>query len=332
MRELPAKRASILSAALVFSGLGLLSQTIAPPVRPLEPVPNLRSTYVLGPEDQIVIHASDVPDLSDKPLRLDPSGDINMPMVGRLHAAGLTTEQLEAELTRRLKVYLEHPEVAVTVAEFHSQPVSVLGEVTTPGVQQLQGRRSLFEVLSAVGGVRTGAGPSVRITRSLEQGRIPLPGAADDPTGRFSVAELDVKSILEGASPEKNIAIMPYDVITVPRAEIVYVMGEVGKAGPLVLSEGHSISVLQAVSSAGGVLRTAAAKRAMILRQIMGGPKRAELPVDLKKIMTGQANDVPLLSGDILFVPDSAGKRATARAVEAVVQFGTMAGTYGALR
>ena len=70
----------------------------------------------------------------------------------------------------------------------------------------------------------------------------------------------------------------------------------------------------------------------MILRQIMGGPKRAELPVDLKKIMTGQANDVPLLAGDILFVPDSAGKRATTRAIEAVVQMGTMVGTYGAIR
>ena len=291
----------------------------------------IRTMYLLGPDDQIVIHASDVPEVSDKPLRLDLSGDINMPMVGRIHAGGLTAEQLEAELIERLKVYLTNPEVAVTVAEFHSQPVSVVGEVTSPGVQQLQGRKTLLEILSMSGGLRPDAGPSVRIARGLEWGRIPLPGAADDTTGKFSVAEVDLKSLLAARNPEKNIVIRPYDVISVPRAEIVYVVGEVGKAGPLVLGEGYTISVLAAVSSAGGVLRTAAANRAMILRPIMGGPRRAELPVDLKKIMSGQANDVPLLAGDILFVPDSAGKRATARVVEAVVQMGTILGTYGAI-
>jgi polysaccharide export outer membrane protein len=310
----------------------LLSQTAPAATRPAtETVTELQSNYVLGPEDQIVIHASDVPDVSDKPLRLDLSGYINMPMVGRIHAGGLTAEQLETELTKRLKVYLEKPEVAVAVAEYRSQPVSIVGEVTAPGIQQVQGRKTLLEILSLAGGLRSEAGPGVKITRGLEWGRIPLPGAADDATGKFSVAEVDLKSLMEAKDPEKNIVIRPYDVISVPRAEIVYVVGEVGKAGPLVLGEGYSISVLAAVSSAGGVLRTAAANRAMILRPIMGGPRRAELPVDLKKIMTGQANDVPLLAGDILFVPDSAGKRATARAVEAVVQMGTILGTYGAL-
>ena len=317
-----------LCAAFSCWALTLFSQPLPQTARP--PL-DVHSIYVLGPEDSIVIHAADVPELSDKPIRLDRSGDIDMPMIGRVPAAGLTTEQLEAELARRLKVYLENPDVTVTVAEFHSQPVSILGEVQTPGVQQLQGRKTLFEVLSGAGGVRAEAGPSVRITRPLEWGRIPLPGAADDPTGKFSVAEVDVKSILEAKSPEKNIAILPYDVITVPRAETVYVVGEVAKSGPLPLGEGHSISVLTAISASGGVLRTAATQRAMILRPILGGPRRAELPVDLKKIMKGQTNDLPLLAGDILLVPDSAGKRVSARAVEAMVQVGTMAGTYAAI-
>lgn len=333
-------KSGLIAGALLISGLRGLAQSAA-----LQPLPpdirssskrsaesEVRKTYVLGPEDQIVIHALNVPDISDKPLRLDLNGDFKMPMVGRVHAGGLTAEQLEAELTRRLKVYLEDPEVAVTVAEFHSQPVSVIGEVATPGVQQVQGRKTLVEVLSMAGGARADAGPSIRITRQLDCGRIPLAGAADDPTGRFSIAEVDLKSLIDAKVPEKNIVVCANDIISVPRAEMVYIMGEVGKIGPLVLSTGHSISILEAISSAGGVLRTAASNRTLILRPIMGGPKRAELTVDLKKIMTGQANDLPLLAGDILFVPGSASKRATARAIEAAVQMGTILGTYGAIR
>jgi len=324
----------------VLSAMGLLSQTpqrdVKPPqainrTLPADPTGLPRAAYTLGPDDQIVIRATDIPDITDKPLRLDLNGDIKVPMVGRIHAAGLTAEQLEAELTRRLKIYLQEPEVAVSVAEFHSQPVSVIGEVGTPGVQQLQGQKTLIEILSMAGGLRPTAGPTARITRRSEWGRIPLPGAADDATGAFIIAEVDIKSLLAAKNPERNIVIRPYDVISVPKAEIVYVMGEVTKAGPVELGEGHSISVLEAVSSAGGATRTASVSRAKILRPIMGGPKRAELAIDIKKITQGKASDVPLLSGDILFIPDSKGARATARALEAAIQAGTIVGTYGVI-
>ena len=335
---------NIICGVILASGFELLSQSTTQPPPPqstqleirdqrsAEGGAEARSTYLLGPDDQIVIHALNVPDLSEKALRLDLNGDIKMPMIGRIHAAGLTAEELEAELTKRLKFYLEEPEVAVSVAEFRSQPVSVIGEVGTPGVHQVQGRKTLIEILSLAGGLRPDAGSSVRITRRLDQGRIPLPGATDDPTGKFSIAEVDLKSLLEAKSPEKNIVICPHDVISVPHAEVVYVLGEVGKAGPVVLTEGHSMSVLEAVSSSGGVLRTAATANAKILRPSEGGRRRTEVPVDLKKILKGQADDLPLLAGDILFVPGSNSKRATTRAIEAALQVGILAGTYGAIR
>ena len=137
---------------------------------------------------------------------------------------------------------------------------------------------------------------------------------------------------MDGSNPEINIPVQPYDVISVPRAEFIYVMGEVAKAGPLVLNESQSMSILQAISSSGGVLRTSSPRQAKILRPIMGGPKRAELPVDIKQIMEGKANDLPLLAGDILLVPGSSGKRATLRAIEAAIQMGTMVATYGVIR
>jgi polysaccharide export outer membrane protein len=295
-------------------------------------VDTLPPAYVLGPADQIVIHASDVPDISGKPQRLDPNGDLKLPMIGRVHAAGMTLDQLERELTERLKVYLEEPDVAVTVTEFHSQPVSVIGAVGTSGIHQLEGRKTIIEVLSMAGGVGADAGPSLRITRRLEWGRVPLPGATEDTTGGFSIAEIDLRSLLDARNPEQNITVRPYDVISVPRAETVYIVGEVARPGPLPLSGGHSISVIEALSSSGGVLRTAAPGHARILRRIPGDQKRVELKIDLKQIMQGKANDLPLAAGDILVVPDSSGKKVTARAIEALVQVGTFIGTYGVLR
>jgi polysaccharide export outer membrane protein len=287
--------------------------------------------YQLGPEDQILIRAANVPDISEKPLRLDANGYISMPMIGRVEAAGLTVEQLEAELVKRLKTYLENPEVAVSMVEVHTLPVSVIGEVGTPGVQQVRGSKSLVDILSMAGGVRPDAGPNALITRRLEYGRVPLPGAADDASGKFSVAAVSVKALMDGSNPEINIAVQPYDVISVPRAEFIFIMGEVAKAGPLPLSENQSMSILQAISSSGGVLKTAAPRNAKILRPIMGGPKRAELPVDIKRIMEGKANDLPLLAGDILLVPGSSSKKAGVRAIEVALQVGTMALTYGVM-
>jgi polysaccharide export outer membrane protein len=278
-----------------------------------------------------MIQVSDVPDISGKPQRLDPNGDLKLPMVGRVHASGMTLEQLEGELTTRLKVYMHDPDVAVSVTEFHSQPVSVIGSVSNAGVRQLEGRKSLIEVISMAGGVSPDAGPIVRITRRLEEGRIPIANAVDDASGRFSTADIGLKPLLEGRSPENNIVIQPHDVISVPRAEMVFVIGEVGKPGPVPLSA-DSMSVIEAVSSSGGVLRTAAASHARILRRIAGGQKRAEVGVDLQRIMQGKADDVQLLAGDILIVPDSPGKRAMSRAVEGAIQAGVIIGTYSLAR
>jgi len=282
-----------------------------------------RVTYLLGPEDVVTIRAENAPDMSDKPFRVDADGELKLPMVGRIHAGGLTPEQLEAEITKRLKVYLEEPEVTVSITEFKSQPVSVVGAVTAPGVHQLEGQKTLVEILAVAGGLRQDAGPTVKITRRLEFGRIPLPGAVDDPTHQYSIAEVGLKSVMEAKNPEYNIAIRPHDVISVPRAEVVYVIGEVNHAGALPLSEGDSLSVLEAVSSSGGMLRTAAISHARILRPVPGQQKRTELAVDLKKIMAGQSEDLPLLAGDVLVVPGSNGKHAVYRALEAAISAGT---------
>ena len=138
--------------------------------------------YVLGAGDVITIRALDADEISDKPIRLAANGFITLPLVGRVRASGLTSEQLEAALAMRLKPLIRNPEVSVSVIEQRSQPVSIIGSVNTPGVQQLQGRKTLVEMLSLAGGVRQDAGHAIKITRRLQWGPIPVTGAAPDVT------------------------------------------------------------------------------------------------------------------------------------------------------
>jgi len=285
--------------------------------------PEPQTEYVLGPGDQIAIRAAGLEEIGDKPVTIDTGGDIRLPMAGRMHVAGLTVAKGEKELTQRLKTYVLRPDVSVAVTEFHSQPVSVIGSVRTPGVQQVQGRKTLVEMLSMAGGLDPTAGTTLRITRRAEWGKIPISNAKDDPTGAYSVAEVSLKSIMEARNPEENILVKPNDVISVPRAETIYVIGQVQKSGGFVLNDRESMTVLQALSMAGGVSGTARSRESRILRRPAEGSTRKEIPVDLKKILDGKSPDIPMEADDILFVPASVPQKAALRALEAAVQMGT---------
>jgi polysaccharide biosynthesis/export protein len=283
----------------------------------------VRSTYLLGPDDQLEISGPDLTEFASKPVRVDGDGDIEVPMGGRIHVAGLTPQQTEQELNKALSTYIRHPQAVVSVAEVRSQPVSILGAVNTPGVHQVQGHKTLLEMLSLAGGIRQDAGYSVRITRQLAWGCIPLPEAQLDPSGRFSVAELNLKKIMEAKNPEENIQIFPHDVISVPKAEMVYVIGEVRRSGGFVLGEHQSISVLQALSLAEGLNSTADTRHAKVLRLKRDADQREEMAVDVKDVLNGKKPDVPLHGDDILFIPGSTGKKAALRTLEAAIQTGT---------
>lgn len=314
----------ILVALAVLLAAGAYSQKAVPEKAAAKPdAAELRSTYVLGPDDQIVIRAVEAEEISEKPVRIGIDGFVRLPMVGRIRAGGLTLEQFESELIAGLKQYIRDPEVSVAVTEFRSQPVSVIGSVKNPGVHQLQGRKTLVEMLSLAGGLTEDAGPLVKVTRRLEWGRVPLPDAADDATGEFSVGQVRLKAILGANSPEQNIVVRPHDVISVPRAEMIYVIGQVMRSGGFVLNERESMSALQALALAGGLDRAASPQNARVLRAAANAPSRLELPVDLKKILDSRAEDVPLKADDILFIPASAPKKAALRAIEAAIQAGT---------
>jgi polysaccharide biosynthesis/export protein len=274
----------------------------------------------LGPGDELTVWVRDAEEINDRKYRIEENGEVRFPLIGRISAAGATVKELEARLVERLKPVILEPDVHISLTDLRSHPVSISGAVHQSGIQQLRDRTTLMQALSAAGGPRVDAGATVRITRRKEYGPILLPSAREDPQGEISLADADLASILDGSGPAARLEIRPHDTITVARAEMIYVMGEVKRAGGFVLgAKEKEISVLQALAMAEGVTATATPKKAMILRP-MPGEKRQGIPVDLKRVLAGNSEDLRLKPNDILFVPDnrSTAKRVAVQAAQTV--------------
>ena len=265
-------------------------------------------------------------ELGDDPYPIDSAAVISLCPVSDASIRAWPDRRAvaDADLTNRFKEYLAGAgRDRFTVTEYRSQPVSVLGAVGTPGVRQIRGQKTLFEVVSEAGGLKPEAGNKITITRQMANGPLPLPNAMTDPSGRFSVADLNIRSVMSARNPADNIPVKPYDVITVPKADLIYVIGAVKKAGGFPLQERANMTVLEALSLAEGLDKTASSKKAKILRNDEVTHARTELPVNVKSILEGKSDDLPLLSNDILVIPSSQAKAATYRALEAVIQTGT---------
>jgi polysaccharide biosynthesis/export protein len=328
MNNAPAKIAAWLSLAALTAFCASAQQSVQTNEKP-------NGGYVLGPDDQIVIHSINSPEISEKPFLIGMNGNLTLPLIGRIEAGGLTVDQLEAALDARLKEYVKNPQVAVTVSEFRSQPVSVFGAVTKPGVYQLRGRKTLYEVLSMAGGPGAGGptettGSSLTLTRLRENGEIPLPGAKNDPTGQFSTVELNVQDILDGKDGAANIVMKPNDTISVSEAnsKIVYVVGDVEHGGAFSLGGRESLSVLRALSLAGGLGRTARPDKARIIRGAPGAAKPQEIAVNLRRIFNGKEEDIALLPQDVLVVPTSGRKVFSTYTLPSVISAAANAAIY----
>ena len=273
----------------------------------------VRSAYILGPDDVITVQVMDVDEFKDaKPIRVDGDGKINLPLVGNLSVSGLTLSRAESDITTKLKTYVHDPQVIVQVSQFRSQPVSVLGHVNKPGIQEIQGPRTLMEVISLAGGLSPDGAGKVKITRPVQMGNIPLPSTTLDPTGKFNTAEVDIKAIMNSENLTENIPILPHDVITVPKAPIVYVLGAVKRSGGFVLGDKETITVMQAVSLSEGWIPLSAPNKAKVLR-LSKANERTEIAMDLKALLEGKLPDMPMQPEDILYVPDSQSKRIWAK-------------------
>jgi len=289
---------------------------------------------VIGSGDLLHIDVFDVPELS-RDVRVSDTGDISYPLIaGKITAAGLTSFQLESKLEQLLLAngLVSHPQVSVFVKEQNSQPVTVVGAVAHPMVYQVMRPTTLLEILTAAGGISDDAGSVVIVTRPEGPGT-----TKTEPTSAATSAKpeeqritIPLQNLLESGDSVFNIQIYGGDTITVPRAGIIYVLGSgVGQPGEYVLqNRGEEVTVLKALALARGLTAFSKANSAVIMRTNPQTGQRDTIPVHLKEIENRKADDIPMKSNDILYVPDSAGKKALARGTEAALGIGTGLAVY----
>jgi len=284
------------------------------------------ASYRLGPDDQISIRVLDLDKLqldNESAPKINVNGDLDLPVIGHLHAEGLTLEELRSAIASKLSDILNNPSVTVSIVQYRSHPISVLGSVRSPGVFQVAQTKRLLEVLSLAGGLASDAGDRIKISRVKSAGTLPLPNVTADDANGYYVGTIKVRSLIDDADTSLNIPVLDGDVIAVSKAEQFYVIGAVKHAGGFPLGDKSAVSILQAVSLAEGFDRAASPNKARLLREEKPGQDRTETIVDLKPIMAGTAPDISLRANDILYVPTSGTKLASLRAIEAVVQVGT---------
>jgi polysaccharide export outer membrane protein len=246
------------------------------------------SNYVIGPQDILSITVFNEEDLRGK-FPVDSDGSFTFPYIGRVQAGGLTLRQLEAELRKRLaQGYFKEPQLSVSVESYRSQKVHIVGEVRNPATYTLTGDMSLIEAIARAGSTLPTASGEALIVRARTGASTEKPIM---PTGEDAdVTTVDLK-VLQSGALSQNMPLKDGDTIFVPRAETVYVFGQVRTPGAYAIQ--RSTTVLQALSLAGGVNERGAANRIRIVRLEKG--KQVEIRVKLDYIVR---------PGDTIIVPE----------------------------
>jgi polysaccharide export outer membrane protein len=313
----------------VLNSLGLIAllvllnpfQAQAQEVRPTE---NEQSATSASPADLYRIGAGDVlevrvynrPQLSRDAVRVDNRGMIRMPIIESDIVAGCRTEsELAGEVAALYLKYQRHPHVDVFVKDYSSKPVAVIGAVDKPGQFQLQRRVRLLELVSLAGGPTERAGQRILVAHSSEISPCGA-GAAGVAADASGFESYDLNNTLK-ADAEANPYVRSGDIITLPEAQQVFVVGNVFHPTSISLKE--RITVSQAVAMAGGTMSDAKKESIRILRQLPGSSTKTEIVVDLNAISKRKAEDVELKANDIVEVPTSAGKRLLHSLINAVI-------------
>ena len=294
--------------------------------------------YRIGFDDVLDINVFEAQELN-REVRVSSAGEISLPLLESVHAAGLTPRELELVLEALLRrTYMKDPHVSVFVREMQSHPVSVLGAVRRPGVFQIRGSKTLLEILSLAEGLADDAGETVIILRGAG-----LQNEASSAAERYSLTKeveesaassgekkntspaegivpVNLKDLLDSSDVHQNPIVNPGDIVKVLRAGIVYAVGEVQRPGGFTMKSNEKMSVLQVIALSGGLTRTASKAGARIIRMDERSGEREQTPIDLSKILAGKAPDPLLEPRDIVFVPNSTSKTTFSRGLEAAAQ------------
>ena len=247
-----------------------------------------KEDYEIGPRDVLEIVIWDHDDLK-REVHVSRKGEFSFPLIGKVQADGITVAQLEKKIGDELSGrYIIDPQVSITVKEYRSKCVFILGELETPGEYPLTGKTTLVEVLSLAGGPTEDAGSEVIVIRpkNHKENPISLEEAKED-----EIINVNLRKLLEGDTSQ-NVFLKPNDTIYIPHEEYFYVFGEVKKPGRYSMEKGTT--VLKAITTAGGVNEKAAINKTRIVREQEG--RKLEIPVKMTD---------PLEPEDIVMVPES---------------------------
>lgn len=244
---------------------------------------------VIGPGDTLVVTVFDIQELSGQ-FRVSQKGQIVLPLIGKTRVAGLTPNQAAGEIQQELKSggFVLHPQVSVLVSEYATQGADVMGEVRSPGIYPTLGSRRLLDMLTLAGGVTPSAGKLVTIIHR------------NDPHHPVYLALAQNGA---GLKLQANPVILPGDTIVVQKSGIIYVLGDVGRPGGYLIDNNERLSLMQALTLAGGNTLTSDIKDVRLIRKLPSG--KEEVKLNLKKIYLGKEADIAVNDGDIVYVPSS---------------------------
>jgi len=296
----------ILSA--VFTTAGLAQEPARPPVLTSFADTSNLPQQKIGPDDLVGVYVYDSPELT-RTVRVAADGSIRLPMLKvRVPAAGLFPADLETAIAAALtkEQVLVDPIVTVSVVEYRSRPISVVGAVKTPLTFQATGLVTLLDAISRAGGLAENAGPEILVSR-----------AQLDADGKATtlVQRIPVRGLVNNADPALNLRLEGGEELRIPEAGRVFVVGNVKQPGAFLIQDGAESSVLKALALSQGLLPYAS-KTAYIYRTEGGTGGKNEIPIELKNIMDRKSPDVPLVANDIIYIPDNTGRRNTMTTIE----------------
>ncbi len=271
-----------LCSVLILLSLGELSFAQDPAI----------SEYKIGPKDLLELTVIGFQELN-RQYRVSEEGKIGLPYLGEISVEGLTRAELEKSLTQVLKEkYLENPQVTVTIVEFQSRRVFLIGAVTTPGPYELMGRLTLLKLISQAGGLTPEAGDQIIVMRQL-------------PDGQKTSLKISVDNLILNGDASLDIPLQADDIVSIPVDKIVqiYVTGQVREPGALSVRSSNIPTLLRAIAQAGGFTERAA-KGGVIIKRIDEKGKETRIKVDVGDIMKGKKSDIPLQENDVVIVPE----------------------------
>jgi polysaccharide export outer membrane protein len=268
---------------LVFALMAMIAMILI-----VQPAAAQKESLLIGPGDLIQVDVLDTPEMEQQ-VRVTDEGNAPLAYVGNVKVGGMTPGAAAEAIQLLLvsKNVMKHPQVTVRVQEYSTQDVSVLGQVHTPGAYPLTTPQPVLRVLSLAGGVTDLADRQVTIKRH------------GSPKQLTYMLSNDPQKMLTDM-----VMVYPGDIVMVPNAPVIYIMGDVGRPGGYAMSSNAShLTLLQAIARAGSANKTSVPSKVRLIRDTGDGTKETRIHLDAME--KGKIPDIDLQANDIIFVPFS---------------------------